>query len=271
MELSSRGVDLHVTDRGSGRPLVLISGWTFGATVFDRNVERLAQGHRVITVDLRGQGKSADVAHGWDIPTAAGDVAALVSTLDLEGAVLVGWSMGAQVAVNAILGHPESVAGLVVVDMTPRVLAEDGWPHAAFGNLTAEAALGIAGGFQVDREATGGQLLPAFFANPLDEATAAHFGADHARCCTEAVVSYLASMATQDLRERAAQISVPTLVLTGASSAVYPTDVGAWWVANVRRATAHAVGGAGHALFWEQPDAFAEAVEHFTSGLRPAA
>jgi pimeloyl-ACP methyl ester carboxylesterase len=263
-------VDLHVTDRGAGRPLVLISGWTFSSAVFDRNVERLAQSHRVLTVDVRGNGRSAGVAHGWDIPTAAGDVAALVSALDLEGAVLIGWSMGAQVAVNTVLSDAGSIAGLVVVDMTPRVLAEDGWPHAAFGGLTADAAFGIAGGFQVDRETTGGSLLPAFFASPPDEATAAHFGEDHARSSTEAVVSYLASMAAQDLRGRAAEIGVPTLVLTGERSAVYPTDVGAWWAAQVPQATHQAVAGAGHALFWEQPEAFAEAVERFTSGLTPA-
>ncbi|WP_370323976.1 alpha/beta fold hydrolase [Euzebya sp.] len=272
MELSSRGVDLHVTDQGSGRPLVMISGWTFGASVFDRNVERLAAGHRVVTVDLRGHGGSAGVGHGWDIPTAAADVAALLSELDLDGAVLVGWSMGAQVAVHTALSHPGlshpgALAGLVLIDMTPRVLAEDGWPHAAFGGLTAEAAFGIADGFQRDREATGGELLPSFFASPPDEETAGHFGTDHGRCPTEAVVSYLASMGAQDLRGRATEIAVPTLVLTGAESAVYPSNPGSWWAEELPDATSQVIPDAGHALFWEQPDAFADAVEGFTARL----
>jgi len=59
------GVRLHVAERGSGRPLVLLHGWTFSGRFSDRNVPAPAGSARVVTVDLRGHGDSAEPEHGY--------------------------------------------------------------------------------------------------------------------------------------------------------------------------------------------------------------
>ncbi len=86
------GVRLHYEEKGRGRPLVMIHGWTFSGRFFVRNAEALAEHFRVITVDLRGHGDSDKPAHGYRVPRLARDLYDLLEKLDLEDVTVVGWS-----------------------------------------------------------------------------------------------------------------------------------------------------------------------------------
>lgn len=263
---TSDGTQLHVTDRGEGPTLLLLSGWTFSQAVFARNVDELAVDHRVVAIDLRGHGRSSKEPRGWTLRQAALDVAEFLADRDLREVTVVAWSMGASVVHHLIeVAGPERLAGAVLIDMTPRMLADDGWQHAALGGLDAAAALGMARDFQLDREAVGGGLLPAFFGTPPDAETVTHFGTDHASCPTEALVSYLVSMGTDDFRDRIADFPVPALLIHGAQSQIYPTPVQDWLAEQLPEADVIVVEDAGHAVFWEQPAAFNAAVRGFVA------
>jgi len=92
---NSTPIDLYYEDHGSGSPVVLIHGWPLsGASWEKQTAALLAAGHRVITYDRRGFGRSSQPAVGYNYDTFASDLNTLLTTLNLTGVSLVGFSMG---------------------------------------------------------------------------------------------------------------------------------------------------------------------------------
>jgi esterase len=111
-------VDLAFTETGSGEPLVILPGLFGSKRNWTAIARSLAEGHRVLTVDLRNHGDSPwHALH--DYPSMAEDVAALIgSQLDQPPSV-IGHSMGGKVAMTLALVRPELVSRLVAVDIAP--------------------------------------------------------------------------------------------------------------------------------------------------------
>src|SRR5213593_3823316 len=92
---NSTSIDLYYEDHGSGSPVVLIHGWPLSGASWEKQTSALlAAGHRVITYDRRGFGRSSRPAVGYDYDTFAEDLEKLLVTLDLRDVALVGFSMG---------------------------------------------------------------------------------------------------------------------------------------------------------------------------------
>lgn len=98
---TSGSVALHYDEAGEGFPLVFIHGWAMSGNVWAYQ-RPLAERFRVITLDLRGHGKSSP-ASSYAFGDFASDVALLFDRLGLRRAALVGWSLGAQVALESII------------------------------------------------------------------------------------------------------------------------------------------------------------------------
>jgi non-heme chloroperoxidase len=92
---NSTSIDLYYEDHGSGSPVVLIHGWPLSGASWEKQTEALlAAGHRVITYDRRGFGRSSKPVTGYDYDTFAADLAAVLDALSLDMVDLVGFSMG---------------------------------------------------------------------------------------------------------------------------------------------------------------------------------
>jgi len=92
---NSTSIDLYYEDLGSGPPVVLIHGWPLnGASWEKQTATLLAAGHRVITYDRRGFGRSSKPSLGYNYDTFASDLNAVLSKLNLQKVDLVGFSMG---------------------------------------------------------------------------------------------------------------------------------------------------------------------------------
>src|SRR5260370_5752145 len=92
---NSGSIELYYEDHGQGRPVVLIHGYPLSGRAWDRQVPALLEaGHRAITYDRRGFGKSSQPTAGYDYDTFADDLCTLLEALDLRDIVLVGHSMG---------------------------------------------------------------------------------------------------------------------------------------------------------------------------------
>jgi pimeloyl-ACP methyl ester carboxylesterase len=92
---NSTSIDLYYEDHGSGSPVVLIHGWPLsGASWEKQTTALLGAGHRVITYDRRGFGRSSKPAAGYNYETFAADLNTVLTTLDLTDVALVGFSMG---------------------------------------------------------------------------------------------------------------------------------------------------------------------------------
>lgn len=117
---------VHTETMGAGPDLVLLHGWGMNAGVWAPIAESLAAAHRLTLVDLPGHGASTyDSAQ-----RSLSDWATAVQDAVPEGAAWIGWSLGAQVALNAAMASPEAVAALVLVAGTPRFVQGADWTNA---------------------------------------------------------------------------------------------------------------------------------------------
>lgn len=114
---SADGVAIRYDIRGSGEPaLVLVHGWTNDRGVWGQHLTTLAETHRVVALDLAGHGVSGADRSDWTMEAFGDDVVAVVDQLELDRVVLVGFSMGGGVAVEAADRLGDRVLGIVFVD-----------------------------------------------------------------------------------------------------------------------------------------------------------
>src|SRR5258707_4099269 len=91
---NSTSIDLYYEDHGSGSPVVLIHGWPLSGASWEKQAAALlAAGHRVITYDRRGFGRSSKAGTGYNYDTFAADLNTVLTTLNLSDVALVGISM----------------------------------------------------------------------------------------------------------------------------------------------------------------------------------
>ena len=116
------GVALEVTDTGSGPGLLLVHGFGGAKEDFADHVDALAARHRVITFDHRGHGESdgpPDPAAAYSLDRMAADVLGVADAIGIDAFRLLGHSMGGMVARRVVLGAPERIDALVLMDTSP--------------------------------------------------------------------------------------------------------------------------------------------------------
>jgi 3-oxoadipate enol-lactonase len=148
------GADLHFEVNGRGVPVVVVHGYLLDARMWDEQVDALAGELRLVRYDVRGFGRSPrDDTTPY---THAQDLWSLLDHLEIPAALLVGSSMGGQIALEAALLRPERAAGLVLLD--PVV---DGVPW------DEEAAAGMSAVTDAFREGGAESARAAWLAHPL--------------------------------------------------------------------------------------------------------
>lgn len=128
---SERGFRLNYTDAGVGFPVLFVHGWCMSSGVWKFQQEGLSSDLRIISIDLGGHGYSG-------IPESrlagfagyAANIEELVTFLELERFVAVGWSMGAQALIASYPAVSQRLAGMVLVGATPRFTASHDFPYA---------------------------------------------------------------------------------------------------------------------------------------------
>lgn len=115
------GGDIQVLDRGPRRaqPVVLLHGFTCSIRWWERMLPPLERRHRVVAIDLLGHGGSEKPRDGYSMESQAELVAAALKRLEVDGATVVGHSMGAAVATALIEASPGHVDRVVVLDQAP--------------------------------------------------------------------------------------------------------------------------------------------------------
>ena len=123
---------LYYKDWGTGRPVVMCHGWPLNADMWEYQMLHLAShGFRCIAPDRRGFGRSGQPWSGHDYDTFADDLAALMNSLDLKDATLVGFSMGGGEVARYLARHGTSrVAQAVLISaVTPFLLKTPDHPE----------------------------------------------------------------------------------------------------------------------------------------------
>jgi pimeloyl-ACP methyl ester carboxylesterase len=116
--VSVDGLEMYYEIHGTGRPLVLLHGaMSTIETSFGAVLPSLAETRRVIAVEQQGHGHTADIDRPLTYGQMAADTVALLGELGVEAADLFGYSMGAGIALEIAIGHPDLVRRLVVASL----------------------------------------------------------------------------------------------------------------------------------------------------------
>lgn len=263
---ASDGARIAYRDEGAGRPLVLLHG-LMAHSGFFRAQRELAEDFRLISIDLRGHGASGTADGALTVEQLAGDVAGIAAALDLEGAVGIGWSLGASVLWHVLTGpQAHRFDGAIVVDMTARVMNCADWELGLSPEACDARTAAIAEDFETFAVAAG----QAIFAQPIgqerrDDADWASF--EFARNDPDKIGRLWVSLMRADFRPLLSRIEQPTLIVHGAHSHLYDAGTAEHLARSLPSAEIIRFAGSGHAPQIEEPDKFNAAIRAFAARL----
>lgn len=253
---TSAGVKIYYEETGKGRPLMMLHGWSMSGLVW-RFQKELAASCRLILPDLRGHGRSSAPLDGLSLNDMVVDVVALFERLDLTNAVLLGWSLGSQIALAAYPRLRERLAGLVLVGATPRFTTTEGYPYGL--PVTAPRGMGLRLSKAFNR------TMEEFFRGMFAEGELSHEQEDRINReialeggLPEPVVAHatLDILASTDLREKLPAIDRQVLLIHGSADIICPPSAARFMAEQLPDARLVELDGAGHAPFLSRPDEF---------------
>jgi non-heme chloroperoxidase len=256
---NSGNIDLYYEDHGAGKPVVLIHGYPLNGASWEKQVPvLLASGHRVITYDRRGFGKSSQPTTGYDYDTFAEDLRKLVTTLELRDFALVGFSMGGG-EVARYLGKYGShgVSKAVILSGVPPYLLKA--PDNPEG-VDLSVFQGIEKAVAADRYAFFTDFFKNFYNTDVLLGKRVSDQAVHASWNLAAGASATASLACvsawyTDFRKDLPRIDVPVLVMHGDADRILPiTASGLRTGKLIKGARMVVVEGGPHAINWTHAD-----------------
>lgn len=237
---------------GSGHPVVLIHAFSVDRRMWEPQVAELEGRFRVIRYDLRGHGRSVAPTEPY---TGFGDLRALLDTLGISRATLVGLSAGAEIAINFAIAYPDRAAGLVLASPGLGGYATPPLPWA--GPVFEAAAAGDA----VRAAALWAETPIMAMRTNIDAAeTVTALVMDNARLWsyrrTEQPLSPPAI-------GRLAEITCPAVIIVGDADLAHITDIGRLLVEGITNATLVTLPGAGHFPNLDTPALFNGALTAF--------
>ena len=252
-------IEINYEDHGSGDPVVLIHGYPLNGNSWERQErELLARGHRVISYDRRGFGRSSQPTVGYDYDTFAADLKALLEHLDLSDTILVGFSMGSG-EVTRYLGSYGSarVRKAALLGAIPPYLRKtednpDGVEGAVFEQIKAAIV--------ADRYAWFKEFLDNFYNTDKLMPERISEQAWQASFNVAAAASPFASYACvdtwlTDFRGDLPRIDVPVLVVHGTDDRILPFEATAARLPDlIDDVELVAVEGGPHNIAWTHPD-----------------
>jgi proline iminopeptidase len=271
---------LNVEERGSGEPalLVLHGGPGLDHTMFGDRLDPLGDAHRLLLVDERAQGRStAAPPETWTLEQHARDVDALAAALGLERYAVLGHSFGAFIALQHAVDFSGRPAATIVSSGIPserwlahveeqlarfepvelREQVKDSWAREAHARTPEEV-----GALLSDQ-------LPFHFADPRDPRIA-----DMRAALADAVYApeVLRAAAVEgyghlDLEDRLGDIRHPVLVLAGRHDRTCSVAAGEALARGIAGAELVVFEHSGHMAFYEERDAYLDAVRRFLARL----
>jgi len=256
---NSGKIDLYYEDHGSGKPVVLIHGYPLsGASWEKQTAVLLAAGHRVITYDRRGFGKSSQPADGYNYDTFAEDLHKLVTKLELRGFALAGFSMGGG-EVARYLGKygSKGVSKAVFISAVPPFLLKTADNPEGVDDSVFD---GIQKAIVADRYAFFTEFFKNFYNTDLLLGKRVSEQAVQASWNVAAGASATASLACvptwhEDFRKDLARVDVPALVIHGDADRIVPISAAGQRTAKlIKGARLLVVKDGPHCITWTHAD-----------------
>lgn len=256
---------------GAGRPVVLIHGWSCNRHYFDKQTDLLKQHYRVLSYDARGHGDSYRCEQGLTMEQLARDAHDLIEYCGLKDVILVGWSMGAETIFEYVRQFGcSNLAGICIVDMTPKMMTDDTWQAGMFGNYTESDLIRSLKAIAEDWEKMAVSFDPIIFAKkdyPGKQALIDWSSGQTRNNTPHCMLNLWLAVATGDYRDTLGTISVPTLICQGSSNHMFSDLVGETNHRMIRDSKLVCFENSGHALMLEEPDRFNRELMAFIESL----
>ena len=256
---NSGSIDLYYEDHGVGKPVVLIHGWPLSGASWEKQVDVLmAEGHRVITYDRRGFGKSSQPTTGYDYDTFAADLHKILTKLDLHDFSLVGFSMGGgEVARYLGTYGTKHVSKAVFISSVPPFLLKT--PENPEG-IDVGVFDGIRKSIIADRPAFLSNFLKDFYnvdilrGSRISDPAVQNSWNIGVAASAKGTLDCVTAWGT-DFRKDLAKINVPTLVIHGDADRILPISAtGIRTNAAVKGSQLEVVEGGPHGITWTHAD-----------------
>ena len=262
------GQKLYYEDKGHGEEtLVMMHGWTSSHEIYAQPAETLQEQARCIIYDHRGHSGSKDANSGKPtMDTLASDLNEIIRGLSLSNVTLLGWSMGAGVALNYVrLYGCGALKQIILCDMTPKQLNDEEWKLGLYqGRYTKEDMERDAGKdfYTLYKEFAVAAVpklkkVPGFLLKkPLKEILA--------KCDESVLMSLGASMKQQDFRPTVEQITVPVTYFYADPGSLFSPQLADWYKEHVKTPySAVCFPESTHMLVSDYPEKFAQEVGRF--------
>ena len=265
------GLRLEVRTRGAGRPLLLLHGFTGRGTSWADHAPPLARRFRLVIVDLPGHGRSATAPPARMTVEATADcLAGVLAHLDASPAHVLGYSLGARVALRLAVTHPDAVDRLVLE--SPSAGIAD--PAQRATRRAADEALAV----RIERDGiadfvTSWERSPVFASHAalapslVARQRAIRLGNDPRGLA--ASLRFAGQGAMESLHDRLVSVTAPTLVIGGLLDTLGLARAEAV-AAGIPGARLELLDGVGHTPHLESPAAFRRLVTGFLQEV-PAA
>jgi pimeloyl-ACP methyl ester carboxylesterase len=253
------GVRLRYAEQGDprGPAVVLLHGYSDSWFSWSRVLPLIPSRYHVIALDQRGHGDSDKPEDGYAMRDFAGDVLALMDTLRLERATIVGHSMGSFVAQRIAVTAPDRVERLVLVGSAPAFRRMSGVDEFAAAVYALEDPVSQ----QFAREFQVSTIYQPIAAEFLDTAVATSL-----RLPARVWHGIMTGMLDAPVIPELAGLGVPTLILSGDRDAVFAPAAQQALIAQLPKARSSIYAETGHAPHWERPERFAGDLVGFLGG-----
>ncbi|MDB5866606.1 MAG: Alpha/beta hydrolase fold protein [Betaproteobacteria bacterium] len=248
------GTQIYYKDWGCGQPVVLSHGWPLNSDSWEAQIAFLASsGYRCIAHDRRGHGRSSQPWNGNDMDTFAGDLEALMTTLDLQNVFLVGFSMGGGEVARYIGRYgTKRLAKAALISAVPPLMLKTaanpgGVPMDVFDGLRAAA---LADRSQLYKDLASGPFFN--FNRPgakVSQGTVDWFWLLGMQSSLKSSFDCIKAFSETDFTEDLSKFDVPTLIVHGDDDQIVPIGGSALASAKlVKDATLKVYKGAPHGL-----------------------
>ncbi len=268
---NSTDIDLYYEDHGAGRPVVLIHGWPLNGHSWEKQTAALLKnGYRVITYDRRGFGQSSQPSTGYDYDTMAADLRQIITTLDLQGAAIFGFSMGGGEVARYLGTYGSdrvSQAGFLAA-IPPFLLKTDDNPEGVDKSLFDGFLRDIA----ADRPAFIAGFLQAFY--NVDVLGGSRISSQAVQASWQVAMQASAKASSDcikawltDFRDDLAKINIPTLIMHGNADRTCPFELtGKRTHEMVRGSKLVIIENGPHGFIWTHADEANKALLNFLAG-----
>jgi len=249
------GIKLHYETQGSGTPLVFIHGLGSCLEDWEHQLAYFSKRYRVITVDLRGHGRSDKPTAGYSMQLFASDIAMLCNALRLEPAHIVGISLGGGIAFQLAVDSPEVVRTLTIVNSAPEVF---------FKTLKEKFAIWMRFAIinTMGLQKLGGILAEKLFPRPQDEAEKRKFLERYQRNEAKPYKASLRAFIGWSVMNQIGNLRMPTLIMA-ADQDYTPISLKEEYTPKIPGAKLVVIPNSHHAAPMETPETFNALLDEF--------